>query len=307
MVACGNGTSGIFSPEILEKIGVKVIKLHCDLDYNFPNYNPNPEDLKMLKDLSKEVIKNGADIGFAFDGDGDRCGYVDNNGNEIFSDIMGLLLARNLSNDFQASKFVVDVKSTGLFSDDEILKSNSAHVEFWKTGHSYIKQKTSEISALAGFERSGHYFFNQPIGRGYDDACLSAIEVCKLLDKNPKTSISDLVKELPQTFNSPTMSPTCADNIKYEIIEKIVDIIKSKYESKVKFAGQEIKDILTINGVRFTLNDGSWGLIRASSNTPNLVVVCESPTSEDVMKEIFYSIDNLLKTFTEIGSYDQTI
>ena len=133
---------------------------------------------------------------------------------------MGLLLARNLSNDFKASKFVVDVKSTGLFNDDEILKSNNAQVEFWKTGHSYIKQKTSEISALAGFERSGHYFFNQPIGRGYDDACLSAIEVCKLLDKNPKTSISDLVKGLPQTFNSPTMSPTCADNIKYEIINK---------------------------------------------------------------------------------------
>ena len=307
VVACGNGTSGIFSPEILEKIGVKVIKLHCNLDYNFPNYNPNPEDLKMLKDLSKEVIKNNADIGFAFDGDGDRCGYVDNNGNEIFSDIMGLLLARNLSNDFKASKFVVDVKSTGLFSVDEILKSNNARVEFWKTGHSYIKQKTSEISALAGFERSGHYFFNQPIGRGYDDACLSAVEVCKLLDKNPKTSISDLVKGLPQTFNSPTMSPTCADNIKYEIIDKIVNLIKSKYDNKIKFAGQEIKDILTINGIRFILNDGSWGLIRASSNTPNLVVVCESPTSEDVMKEIFYSIDNLLKTFKEIGSYDQTI
>ena len=103
------------------------------------------------------------------------------------------------------------------------------------------------------------------------------------------------------------MSPTCADNIKYEIIEKIVDIIKSKYENKVNFAGQEIKGILTINGVRFTLNDGSWGLIRASSNTPNLVVVCECPTSENVMKEIFYSIDNLLITFKEIGSYDQTI
>lgn len=307
IVACGNGTSGIFSPEILEKIGIEVIKVHCDLDHSFPNYNPNPEDLKMLKHVSEEVTANNADIGFAFDGDGDRCGYVDNNGKEIFSDIMGLLLARNFSKKYKSSKFVIDVKSTGLFSSDKILKSNKASVQYWKTGHSYIKQKTSEISALAGFERSGHYFFNQPIGRGYDDACLSAIEVCKLLDENRKSSISDMIKDLPNTFNSPTMSPECADDIKYQTIDKISEIIKDSCENKIKIADQEILSILTINGVRFTLEDGSWGLIRASSNTPNLVVVCESTSSEYVMREIFKFIDSLLKKFKEIGSYDQSI
>ena len=307
VVACGNGTSGIFSPEILEKIGIEVIKVHCDLDHSFPNYNPNPEDLKMLKHVSEEVMANNADIGFAFDGDGDRCGYVDNNGKEIFSDIMGLLLARNFSKKYKSSKFVIDVKSTGLFSSDKVLKSNNASVEYWKTGHSYIKQKTSEISALAGFERSGHYFFNEPIGRGYDDACLSAIEVCKLLDENPERSISDMIKDLPNTFNSPTMSPKCADDIKYQTIDKISEIIKDQCENKIKIADQEILSILTINGIRFTLEDGSWGLIRASSNTPNLVVVCESTSSEYVMKEIFKFIDSLLKKFKEIGSYDQSI
>ena len=307
VVACGNGTSGIFSPEILEKIGIEVIKVHCDLDHTFPNYNPNPEDLKMLKHVSEEVIANNADIGFAFDGDGDRCGYVDNNGKEVFSDIMGVLLARNFSKKYKSSKFVIDVKSTGLFSSDKILKSNNASVQYWKTGHSYIKQKTSEISALAGFERSGHYFFNQPIGRGYDDACLSAIEVCKLLDENRESSISDMIKDLPNTYNSPTMSPECADNVKYQTIDKISEIIRDKYENKIKIADQEILSILTINGIRFTLEDGSWGLIRASSNKPNLVVVCESTSSEYVMREIFKFIDNLLKKFKEIGPYDQSI
>ena len=266
VVACGNGTSSIFSPEILEKIGIEVIKIHCDLDYSFPNYNPNPEDLKMLKHLSQEVIRNNADIGFAFDGDGDRCGYVDDNGNEIFSDIMGLLLARNFSEKYKSSKFVVDVKSTGLFDSDKILKSNDASVHYWKTGHSYIKQKTSEISALAGFERSGHYFFNEPIGRGYDDACLSAVEVCKLLDENPGSSISDLIKNLPDTFNSPTMSPECPDNVKYEVIEKVIDMIEDRYKNKIKIADLEISSILTINGIRFTLEAVSYTHLTLPTN-----------------------------------------
>ena len=261
----------------------------------------------MLNDLSNEVMKNNADIGFAFDGDGDRCGYVDNKGNEIFSDIMGLILARNFSDSYKKASFVVDVKSTGLFATDTKLKLNKASVEFWKTGHSYIKQKTFELGALAGFERSGHYFFNNPIGKGYDDACLSAIEVCKLLDGNPKKNISDLRNELPKTFNSPTMSPECPDEKKYQVIEKITEIIEEKYKKNTKIEGQKIVALLKVNGIRFTLEDGSWGLIRASSNTPNLVVVCESPNSENILKSIFKFIDEILKKFKEIGPYDQSI
>ena len=143
VVACGNGTAGIFAPIVLKNVGCEVIELDCNLDYSFPKYNPNPEDLKMLKSLSNCVKKNSADIGFAFDGDGDRVGVVDEKGNEIFSDKIGLLIARNLSYKHKNSKFVVDVKSTGLFKTDEILKKNSCKTVYWKTGHSHIKKKVN--------------------------------------------------------------------------------------------------------------------------------------------------------------------
>jgi len=307
VVACGNGTAGIFAPKALKCIGIEVIPLHCDLDNSFPNYNPNPEDLVMLKDLSKNVLKYNADIGFAFDGDGDRLGVVDNEGKEIFSDKVGLLIARNLARENFKSKFVVDVKSTSLFKTDRVLKETNSEVFFWKTGHSYIKRKTFEIRALAGFERSGHFFFNQPIGRGYDDGLISALEVIKILDNNKNKTFSDLYDGLPTTFSSPTMSPKCPDEVKYEIIEKIEKIFKNKKINNNLIAGQRIISVLTVNGVRVELEDGSWGLIRASSNSPNLVVVCESLESKEKMKKIFSELNCVLSEFNEIGDYDQKI
>jgi phosphomannomutase/phosphoglucomutase len=178
VVACGNGTAGIFAPDILRGIGCEVIELDCNLDWTFPKYNPNPEDLKMLHEISKVVKDNNADIGFGFDGDGDRVGVIDNMGNEIFSDKIGLLIARNLSSTNKGSKFVVDVKSTGLYATDKVLISNSCETIYWKTGHSHIKRKVNTEKALAGFEKSGHFFFNQPLGFGYDDginSCVSSI------------------------------------------------------------------------------------------------------------------------------------
>ena len=306
VVACGNGTSGIFSPEILEKIGIEVIKIHCDLDHTFPNYNPNPEDLKMLKHVSEEVIANNADIGFAFDGDGDRCGYVDDNGKEVFSDIMGLLLARNFSKKYKSSKFVIDVKSTGLFSQDKILKNNNCETILWKTGHSHIKRKVNKEKALAGFEKSGHFFFNQPLGLGYDDGINSAIQVCHLLS-NKNKKMNEIVKELPITYQTPTMAPYCEDEEKYNVVDEMTKKFKDFKNNNTAVDGQKIKDILTVNGIRFTLHDGSWGLIRASSNKPSLVVVTESPTSEKRKKAIFDFIDHHLQSTGKIGKYDQKI
>ena len=143
VVACGNGTAGIFAPAILRGIGCEVIELDCNLDWSFPKYNPNPEDLKMLHAIAKTVKDNNADIGFGFDGDGDRCGVIDNEGNEIYSDKIGLLIARNLSSKHQNSKFVVDVKSTGLYAKDEVLLKNKCETIYWKTGHSHIKRKVN--------------------------------------------------------------------------------------------------------------------------------------------------------------------
>ncbi len=306
VVACGNGTAGIFAPDILRGIGCEVIELDCNLDYTFPKYNPNPEDLEMLHAISKSVKKNNADIGFGFDGDGDRVGVIDNDGNEIFSDKIGLLIARNLSSNHKGSKFVVDVKSTGLYSTDDVLKNNSCETLYWKTGHSHIKRKVNNENALAGFEKSGHFFFNKPLGYGYDDGINSAIQVCHLLNNNPK-KMSEIISELPNTYQSPTMAPFCEDNEKYQVVDEIIKQIEDLKSNNVQIDNQEIEDILTVNGIRFSFKDGSWGLIRASSNKPSLVVVTESPTSNERKKKIFEFIDNLLQKTGKIGEYDQKI
>ena len=304
VVACGNGTAGIFAPDILRGIGCTVIELDCKLDWTFPKYNPNPEDLKMLHEIAKVVKENKADVGFGFDGDGDRVGVIDNNGNEIFSDKIGLLIARNLSFSHSNSKFIVDVKSTGLFKSDEILRKNLCETIYWKTGHSHIKRKVKNEKALAGFEKSGHFFFNEPIGYGYDDGINSAIQVCHLLNNKDK-KMNEIMNEIPNTFQSPTMAPFCKDEEKYQVVEDMVKQIEATKNKKIKIDNQEINEVLTVNGVRFTFEDGSWGLIRASSNKPSLVVVTESSTSKLRMKKIFEFIDNLLKKTGKIGDYDQ--
>ena len=306
VVACGNGTAGIFAPEILKAIGCEVIELDCKLDWSFPKYNPNPEDLKMLHAIAKAVKDNNADIGFGFDGDGDRCGVIDDKGKEIYSDKIGLLIARNLATQHQNSKFIVDVKSTGLYSKDKVLFNNNCKTIYWKTGHSHIKRKVNLERALAGFEKSGHFFFNQPLGYGYDDGINSAIQVCHLLDKQNK-KISELLNEIPKTYQSPTMAPFCKDEEKYKVVEVIVKQIEELKIKNIKIDNQNITGILKVNGIRFSLEDGSWGLVRASSNKPSLVVVTESPTSDNRKKNIFKFIDNLLQKTGKIGEYDQKI
>ncbi|MDA9643441.1 phosphomannomutase/phosphoglucomutase [Candidatus Pelagibacter sp.] len=306
VVACGNGTAGVFAPDVLRGIGCEVIELDCKLDWSFPKYNPNPEDLEMLHEISKAVKDNNADIGFGFDGDGDRVGVIDNKGEEIFSDKIGLLIARNLASTHKNSKFVVDVKSTGLYSKDSVLLKNNCETIYWKTGHSHIKRKVNKEKALAGFEKSGHFFFNQPLGFGYDDGINSAIQVCHLLD-NQKKTMNEIINGLPNTFQSPTMAPFCKDEEKYKVVEDLVKQISDIKKNKTKIDDQEIAEILTVNGIRFSFNDGSWGLIRASSNKPSLVVVTESPTSDKRKKKIFDFIDALLQATGKIGDYDQKI
>ncbi len=306
VVACGNGTAGVFAPDVLRGIGCEVVELDCNLDWNFPKYNPNPEDLEMLHEIARAVKENNADIGFGFDGDGDRVGVIDDKGNEIFSDKIGLLIARNLSSKHKNSKFVVDVKSTGLYLKDKILLENNCETIYWKTGHSHIKRKVNTEKALAGFEKSGHFFFNHPLGFGYDDGINSAIQVCHLLD-NQNKKMSEIISELPNTFQTPTMAPFCKDEEKYIVVEELVKQIKNLKENKTEIDGQVINDILTVNGVRFSFEDGSWGLIRASSNKPSLVIVTESPTSDERKRKIFDFIDDLLQKTSKVGEYDQKI
>ena len=306
VAACGNGTAGAFAPEALRRIGADVVPMDTELDWNFPKYNPNPEDLHMLHAMGETVRESGAELALGFDGDGDRVGVVDDEGHEIFADKVGVLIARDLSSRVKHAKFVVDVKSTGLFEVDPVLKANGAVTDYWKTGHSYIKRRTAELGALAGLEKSGHYFFNPPIGRGYDDSIVAGIAILEMLDRAGKT-MSALVQGLPKTWGSPTMAPFCPDDCKYQVVEAVTENYQRMHAKGERILGQKIARLVTVNGVRVTLEDGTWGLVRASSNKPSLVVVCESPVSQAAMHAMFRDIDARLAKFPEVGEYDQKI
>ncbi len=306
IAACGNGTAGAFAPGALRAMGVEVIEMDCNLDNTFPKYNPNPEDVKMLHEMAKAVREHGADIALGFDGDGDRCGVVDNTGEEIFADKIGLMLARDLSREYPNAKFVVDVKSTGLYKTDPVLKENGASVDYYKTGHSYIKRRTNELDALAGFEKSGHFFFRPPIGLGYDCGLVAAKAILEMLDRNPGKTMADLKGELGVAYTSLTMSPHCDDELKYGVIDKMV----AEYETLLgtTILGRKVVDVNTVNGARVTLEDGSWVLVRASSNKPELVTVVESMTSEDDMRALFHDeVKPRLGKHPEVGAYNQEI
>jgi phosphomannomutase/phosphoglucomutase len=307
VAACGNGTAGAFAPEALKRIGADVIPMDAELDYTFPKYNPNPEDMQMLHAMSAAVKAHGAEVALGFDGDGDRCGVVDDHGEEIFADKIGVLLARDLSARMPNSTFVVDVKSTGIYQVDPVLAERGVKTDYWKTGHSYIKRRTSDLGALAGFEKSGHYFFNPPVGRGYDDSLVAAIAVLEMLDRAGEKRMSQLVTELPKTWGSPTMAPYCPDTDKYRVADELTKEYEGLKARGEKILGQNIADLVTVNGVRVVLEDGTWGLVRASSNKPSLVVVFESPVSEAQMRAMFADVDARISRHPEVGEYDQKI
>jgi phosphomannomutase/phosphoglucomutase len=307
IAACGNGTAGAFAPRILEALGCEVVPLDAELDHSFPRYNPTPEDMKMLHAMAEAVKQHGADVALGFDGDGDRCGVVDNLGEEIFADKIGVMLARDLGRLHPGAQFVVDVKSTGLFASDPALRELGVRTDYWKTGHSYIKRRVRDLQALAGFEKSGHFFFNAPVGRGYDDGLVTAIAVLDMLARNPRRSMAELYAELPRTWGTPTMAAHCADEIKYDVAARVTRAIEALHAAGGSFADQSIRDVVTVNGVRVTVADGTWGLVRASSNKPELVVVCESPVSEARMRAMFAAIDGALRANPEVGAYNQTI
>jgi phosphomannomutase / phosphoglucomutase len=304
---CGNGTAGAFAPQVLRAIGCDVIEIDCELDYTFPKYNPNPEDITMLKVMQQAVQIHGLDAAFGFDGDGDRCGVADNEGNVIYADKIGLMMARDMAAITPNARFVVDVKSTGLFATDPILVERGATVDYYKTGHSYIKRRTRDLDAVAGFEKSGHFFFRPPFGHGYDDGIATAIAICRMLERANDKTLAKLYRELPKSYTSPSMSPHCADEIKYEVVERISQIIHTAKTAGEKIAGHHIHTINTVNGIRFGFQNGSWGLVRASSNKPELVVVCESMESEAELKIIFTAIKTLLQKEAAVGAFNQEI
>ena len=306
--ACGNGTAGAFAPQALRAMGAEVIEMDCALDWTFPRYNPNPEDLIMLRAMAQAVRDHGADLALGFDGDGDRCGVVDDTGEEIFADKIGLLLARDLAPLHPGAKFVVDIKSTGLFATDPVLAAHGATTDYWKTGHSHMKRRVAELGALAGFEKSGHYFLNAPLGRGYDCGLTAAAAILLMLDRAGGRKLSELKAELPPAYASPTMSAHCADETKYAVVDRI----KAEYQALAvaggSILGRRIVDLVTVNGVRVGLDGGAWVLVRASSNKPELVVVVESLSSAEDMRDLFRrEVKPRMAAHSEVGAYNQEV
>jgi len=301
-VETGNGTAGLYVPEILSRLGFEVAPGNVIPDWSFPHYNPNPESIPFLKSVGTLVRASGSDIGICVDGDGDRLGVVDERGNLAFSDKVGLLTAKHLEAEFGTARpFVIDVKSTSLFESEL-----RAPVVWAKTGHSYVKATVAQADALAGFERSGHFFFREPVGRGYDDACLASLAVlwvlCSARRARPGITMSELLASLPPSFASPNRQPFAADDRKYEIVERIA----AELGKRTSFAGREIIDTNLLNGVRITLDDRSWLLVRASSNTPNLVIIAEVFDADGALlrvidrelRELIASLD------VELGGFD---
>ncbi len=305
--AAGNGTAGAFAPDALRAMGAEVVEMDCDLDWTFPRYDPNPEDLTMLSEMGRRVREVRADLALGFDGDGDRCGVVDDLGRPIFADKVGLLIARGLAPDHPGARFVVDVKSTGLFEDDPVLRAHGCTVDRWMTGHSHMKRRVAATGALMGFEKSGHFFPAGSLGRGYDDGVATAGLVLDLVARAGRP-LSALLADLAPAWTSPTMSPHCPDDAKYAVVQALTHAFQADLAAGRTILGRRIVEVLTVNGARVRLADGAWLLIRASSNKPELVVVVESRTSEEDMRALFHEVVKpRLAAHPEVGAFNQQV
>ena len=279
VVDCGNGVAGNIAPKLFEALGVKVSKLFCLVDGRFPNHHPDPSKLENLQDLIKEVLETGADMGFAFDGDGDRLGLIDNKGNVIWADRQMILYARDILGRNTGAKIVFDVKCSSLLPKD--IAEHGGEPVMSRTGHSFIKAKLKETGAELGGEMSGHIFFKER-WYGFDDALYTGARLLEILSKTDKTC-AQVFAELPDSINTPEI------NIHFEKQGQQFEVME-KLTKTVDFPGAEIT---TIDGVRVDYNNG-WGLVRPSNTTPCLVLRFEA-SNENLLKKIQKDFKNWLK------------
>jgi len=268
VVNTGNGTAGFFAPEIIRETGCEVIEYLTKPDSSYPKYTPNPAQVEMMEDTGAQVRENGADLGFAFDGDGDRLGLVDEKGGIIWPDRYMILLSRLLLEKKPGAKIVFDVKVSQALPED--IKAHGGIPIMWKTGHSYIKEKMREEKAGLAGEMSGHIFFAEDF-YGFDDAIFAALKLLEYFS-HQKSTVSELIATTPYYVSTPALHAECPDDKKYQVVEELTKEFKKDYE------------VIDINGARVLFEDG-WGLVRASSNLPALVLRFEAKT-EDQLKEI---------------------
>ena len=270
---CGNGAAGCIAPDLFKKLGLDVIELFSDVDGNFPNHHPDPGKLENLQDLMNEVKDNNADIGFAFDGDGDRVGLVTNNGDSVFPDKLMMLFSKDILSKDKGS-IVFDVKCSNQL--ENIIRENGGDPIMSPTGHFHIKKSIKKHNSLLGGEMSGHIFFNDK-WYGFDDGHYAAARATEILS-NHDENISDIIHKFPISSSTPELNITVTDETKFTIVEK--------FTNECSLDGKKI----TIDGLRINFNNG-WGLIRASNTTPKLVMRFEGNSLKDMneIKDLFLS------------------
>lgn len=269
LVNTGNGTAGMFAPELLRKTGCEVIEHFTNVDPAYPNYTPNPDGTAMMEDTGKQTTSNNCELGFALDGDGDRLGLVDEKGNIVWPDRYIILLSRLVLSKNPGAKIVFDVKVSEALPED--IKAHGGIPIMWKTGHSYIKAKLSEEKAAMAGEMSGHIFFVDDF-YGFDDALFASLKLLEYLSTQNKP-LSEVVASTPYYVSTPTIQVKTTDEDKYKVVDELTNEFKS-----------EGYNVFDINGARVYMKNGSWGLVRASSNTPTLVLRFEARTQEDLEK-----------------------
>ena len=285
-VDCGNGGAGVFAYEALQRLGCLTFQLYCDPDDRYPHYFPNPSDLKARRRL-RQIVTHPyirADVGLAFDGDGDRIGVMDERGEDVWSDRVLILLARQVLQRRAGAAVVYDVKCTrGL---EEEISARGGRPVMWKTGHSHIKAKLHETGAALAGERSGHIFYREGY-YGFDDALYAGARLLEVLAASGET-LSALVAGTPRYLTSPEIAAPCADDHKYRVVDALVADFKREFGARV----------IDINGARVDFGDG-WGLVRASSNLPELVLIFEA-RSEARLREIRSRFRARLAAYPEI-------
>ena len=266
VIDCGNGAAGFIASDLYTKIGCEVIELFTEVDGSFPNHHPDPGKIENLEDLIKEVRLQKADLGLAFDGDGDRVGLVTDMGEVVFPDKIMMLLSKDILNS-QNGSIIFDVKCSNSLSD--IIKSYGGDPIMSPTGHFHIKNNIKKYNPLLAGEMSGHIFFNDK-WYGFDDGHYSGVRIIELIAKNNE-SISTLVNKLPNLYSTPELNINVTDENKFKIIE---DFIKN-----CDLDGEKI----TLDGLRINFKNG-WGLLRASNTTPKLVLRFEGNSKESLIQ-----------------------
>lgn len=263
VIDAGNGTAGVVAGPLLRELGCDVEELYCEIDGRFPNHFPDPTIPGNVKDLIDRVKGSGADVGIGYDGDADRIGVVDDQGNIIWGDQLMILFSREILKHEKGATFIAEVKcSQNLFDD---IEKHGGKAIMWRTGHSLIKEKMREERAVLGGEMSGHIFFADRYF-GYDDAIYASCRLIELLSKTDR-KLSQLLEDVPKTFITPEIRVDCPDEIKFKVVEKVKEELRENYT------------IIDVDGVRVRFEDG-WGLLRASNTQPVLVLRFEALTQK---------------------------